>query len=131
MNSRITLAVAAAFGMLAVVLGAFGAHSLEDMLIATKRLDVYKTAVAYQFYHVFALLATGILMISGIDKKLGYAAWCFVIGIILFSGSLYLICILDIRSIGIITQIGGVFFVAGWLMLLFSCLKNNRKKKAS
>jgi uncharacterized membrane protein YgdD (TMEM256/DUF423 family) len=127
MNSRITLALAAAFGMLAVGLGAFGAHSLEDMLIATKRLDVYKTAVAYQFYHVFALLATGILMMSDADKKLRYASWCFFIGIILFSGSLYLICILDIRSIGIVTPIGGVFFIAGWLMLLFSCLKENRK----
>ena len=125
MNSRITLALAAALGMLAVGLGAFGAHSLGDMLIATKRLDVYKTAVAYHFYHVFALLATGILMIWNPDKKLSYASWCFFIGVILFSGSLYLICILDIRSIGILTPIGGVFFIAGWFMLLLSCLKKN------
>jgi uncharacterized membrane protein YgdD (TMEM256/DUF423 family) len=127
MNSRITLALAAALGMLAVGLGAFGAHSLEEMLIATKRVDVYKTAVAYHFYHVFALLTTGILMMSNTDKKLRYASWCFFIGVILFSGSLYLICMLDIRSIGILTPIGGVFFIVGWLMLLLSFLRREQK----
>jgi uncharacterized membrane protein YgdD (TMEM256/DUF423 family) len=127
MNSRITLSLAAVLGMLAVGLGAFGAHSLADMLTATKRLDVYKTAVAYHFYHVFALLATGILMMSNPDKKLSYASWCFFIGVILFSGSLYLICMLDTRSIGIVTPIGGVFFLVGWLMLLLACLKKVQK----
>lgn len=125
MNSRITISIAAALGMLAVGLGAFGAHALKPMLLETQRLDAYQTAVAYHFYHVFALLATGILMISNASKKLHYASLCFLTGILLFSGSLYMICLLDVKGIGIITPVGGVFFMAGWLLLLLASIRNN------
>jgi uncharacterized membrane protein YgdD (TMEM256/DUF423 family) len=99
------------------MLGAFGAHALKPMLIAAGRLDVYQTAVAYHFYHVFALLATGVLMEVMPVRKFRFAAWFFLVGIVLFSGSLYLMCFADIGKLGAITPVGGVFFIAGWVML--------------
>lgn len=124
MSTRSTLAIGAAAGALAVGLGAFGAHALKPMLLETGRLDTYQTAVAYHFYHVFALLATGILMRQNSSRLLGYAATCFCIGIILFSGSLYLICFTGITKAGVVTPVGGLFFIAGWILLLASALKS-------
>jgi uncharacterized membrane protein YgdD (TMEM256/DUF423 family) len=123
MNSRTTISIAAALGILAVGLGAFGAHTLKPMLIESGKLDAYQTAVAYHFYHIFALLATGILMNSNSDTKLRYASICFFTGILLFSGSLYAICLLDVKAIGMVTPVGGLFFMAGWLFLLIGALK--------
>jgi uncharacterized membrane protein YgdD (TMEM256/DUF423 family) len=112
------LGLGAGLGALAVVLGAFGAHSLKDTLTASGKLDVYQTAVTYHFYHVFALIATGVLMEIMPIRKFRFAAWFFLIGILLFSGSLYLICLTNISKLGIITPIGGVFFIAGWVTLV-------------
>jgi uncharacterized membrane protein YgdD (TMEM256/DUF423 family) len=123
MTSRETFIVAALLGFIAVSLGAFGAHILKPMLIETGRLEVYQTAVAYQFYHVFALLATGILMLSNQSKKLNSAALCFFVGIILFSGSLYTICFVHITWMAMLTPVGGVFFLAGWLLLLLGVIR--------
>jgi uncharacterized membrane protein YgdD (TMEM256/DUF423 family) len=117
MTTRTTLSLAAILGALAVMLGAFGAHGLKPILEASDRLEVYQTAVTYHFYHVFALLATGILMELLPDKKQRYAAICFLIGMLLFSGSLYAICFADIGKLGIITPVGGVFLIVGWVML--------------
>jgi len=104
-------------GAIAVMLGAFGAHGLKPMLEQAGRLEVYQTAVTYHFYHVFALLATGVLMELLPDKKQRYAAVCFLVGILLFSGSLYALCFVDIGKLGIITPFGGVFLIVGWVML--------------
>ncbi len=123
MNSKSTLAVAALSGLLAVALGAFGAHGLKEMLTASNHLSTFKTAVDYHFYHTLALLATGVLLRQFDSKLLSFASVCFAIGILLFSGSLYLISLTTVSGIGIITPVGGVFFIAGWALLFFGVIK--------
>ena len=107
---------AAISGMLAVALGAFGAHILKKM-ITPDMLEVYKTGVQYHFYHTFALLATGILLHLQPSKSLKTAAYLFMAGIVLFSGSLYALAITDIKVLGIITPFGGVAWLIAWLLL--------------
>ncbi|SEM37991.1 Uncharacterized membrane protein YgdD, TMEM256/DUF423 family [Chitinophaga rupis] len=119
---------AAALGALAVILGAFGAHKLKE-LVPPETVSTFQTGVTYQFYHVFALLAVGILYAHIPTPQLIWAGRCFIIGIILFSGSLYLFTILKmtnnvgLRSFGLITPIGGLVFIAGWISLLLAVLK--------
>ncbi|MBC9931942.1 DUF423 domain-containing protein [Chitinophaga qingshengii] len=119
---------AAVLGALAVILGAFGAHKLKE-LVPPETVSTFQTGVTYQFYHVFALLATGILFAYAPGSQLEWAGRCFIIGIFLFSGSLYLLTMLKatgnvgLRGIGIITPIGGVVFIAGWISLLLGILK--------
>mgnify|MGYP006082513905 FL=1 len=117
MNSVKTLKIAALFGFLSVLIGAFGAHSLEDVLIENQRLETYKTAVNYQFYHTLALLLVGVLMMSNPSKYLIRSAKMFVYGILFFSGSLYLLSLTNYTFIGVVTPIGGLFFIFGWLAL--------------
>ena len=107
---------AAISGMLAVALGAFGAHILKKM-ITPDMLEVYKTGVQYHFYHTFALLATGILLHLQPSKSLKTAAYLFMAGIVLFSGSLYALAITNIKVLGIITPFGGVAWLIAWLLL--------------
>lgn len=127
MNKRIII-IASVFGFMAVVFGAFGAHGLKK-LISASDLDIWRTAVDYQFYHTFALLFLS--SCSRFKSRLiNISSWCFVIGILLFSGSLYLLAtkdILHINSVAIlgpITPLGGLFFLTGWLCLLLGTLKN-------
>ena len=115
------LRTAAIIGALSVIMGAFAAHRLKQVLNADT-LQVFETAVRYQFYHVFALLATGILYAAFPGKLLRWAGNFFIAGIILFSGSLYLLCYikhneLSTNWIGAITPFGGAAFIAGWIML--------------
>jgi uncharacterized membrane protein YgdD (TMEM256/DUF423 family) len=118
------LSVAALMGALAVALGAFGAHALKQ-LVPPETVATFETGVRYQFYHVFALLATGLLWMHYPVVQLRRAAWCFVAGIVLFSGSLYLLTILKATSavglggIGLVTPIGGLFLIAGWLLFFW------------
>ncbi|MET6996166.1 DUF423 domain-containing protein [Chitinophaga defluvii] len=119
---------AAVLGALAVIFGAFGAHKLKE-LVPAETVSTFQTGVTYQFYHVFALLAVGILFAHIPGTQLVWAGRCFIIGTILFSGSLYLLTMLKmtdtvgLRGIGAITPIGGVFFIAGWVCLLLAVLK--------
>jgi uncharacterized membrane protein YgdD (TMEM256/DUF423 family) len=116
------------FAALAVILGAFGAHALKEVL-TPEQLTTFETGVRYQFYHSFALLAAGIIYSSFPFKQVRLAAIFFMIGIMMFSGSLYLLTwlkmreVVGLRGIGIITPIGGVFFILGWLMMIFGMLK--------
>jgi len=115
------------FAMLAVILGAFGAHALKAKL-ATDMLQIFETGVRYQFYHSFALLVSGILFSSFPIKSIKLAATCFIIGIVLFSGSLYAMALLSINSvgigpIGILTPIGGLFFIIGWILLFLGIIR--------
>jgi uncharacterized membrane protein YgdD (TMEM256/DUF423 family) len=117
------LRISCVFGALAVLIGAFGAHTLKARL-APEALAVFETGVKYQFYHTFALLATTFCFMQTNNKRLAYAFQCFITGIILFSGSLYWIATKEIHGIyigalGILTPIGGLFFIAGWLLLGF------------
>lgn len=116
-------------GALAVILGAFGAHSLKQ-LVPAETVSVFDTGVRYQFYHVFALIITAILFEKIPAASLYWAGICFITGIILFSGSLYVITLMKAQAkvglggIGIITPIGGLFFVAGWILLLVGILRS-------
>jgi uncharacterized membrane protein YgdD (TMEM256/DUF423 family) len=120
---------AAALGALAVILGAFGAHKLKE-LVPPETVSTFQTGVTYQFYHVFALLAVGILYAYIPGAQLLWAGRCFIGGILLFSGSLYLLTVLKmtnnvgLRGIGIITPIGGLVFIVGWVNLLLGVLKS-------
>lgn len=114
-------------GALAVGLGAFGAHGLEPILIKNGRLDTFETAVSYHFYHVFALFGIGILSLIKPDwKYLSFSAWCMILGILIFSGSLYVLSLTGINWLGAITPLGGVGFILGWLGLAYSAIKNTR-----
>jgi len=116
---------AALLGALAVALGAFGAHGLKKY-VPIETISTFETGVRYQFYHVFALLAVGILYERFPVKWLRYAGNCFLIGILLFSGSLYIFTALKatdtvgLSGVGAITPIGGVFFIAGWVFVLLA-----------
>lgn len=124
MNKKI-LITASLFGAVAVVLGAFGAHSLKS-LIPAEALTIWAKGVEYQFYHTFALLFLSQLKES---KWTNMAYRFFSLGILFFSGSLYLLAtrsvteISFVNYIGPITPIGGLLFIIGWAMLLLSALK--------
>lgn len=120
---------AALLGALSVALGAFAAHGLKK-IFTPDNLQVFETAVRYQFYHVLALLAAGILYAAFPGKLMAWAGKLFISGIILFSGSLYLLCYvkyseMNLNWIGAITPLGGVCFIAGWLLLFSAVLKKN------
>lgn len=111
-------------GALSVMIGAFGAHALKNTLTTNGRLETFETAVKYQFYHVFALLIVGILL-SRIDHKLlHYSGYSFIVGIIIFSGSLYTLCLTNVGKWGAVTPIGGVFFIIGWVLLFLGIYKH-------
>ncbi len=104
--------IAAALGFLAVALGAFGAHALKDTLAANDKMDVWKTAVLYHFVHALALL-----ILAALPNLNRATPWLFVSGIVIFSGSLYVLALTNIRWLGAITPFGGLCFLAGWLFL--------------
>ena len=106
------------FGLLAVIAGAFGAHGLEKTLTA-HALARYHTGVEYQFYHAFALISVGILAKqTALTRLLKFSGNAFIVGIFLFSGSLYLYALTGISKFGMITPIGGLSFVIGWFCLI-------------
>ncbi|HKB44120.1 MAG TPA: DUF423 domain-containing protein [Chitinophagaceae bacterium] len=118
------LIAAAVFGALAVVLGAFGAHGLEKITADEKILHGFQTGVQYQMYHALALLALAVIFEKIPNRLIKWAGNCFIAGIILFSGSLYLLSFLKVQEsnavkfVGPITPLGGIFFITGWLFLL-------------
>ncbi len=122
------LIIAAVLGALAVALGAFGAHGLHKIASA-EMVEIYQTGVRYQFYHVFALLAVGLLTEKFSTKLLSLSGLFYVIGILLFSGSLYLITFMQAAGntispgIGVITPLGGLFLIVGWVLMFISLLK--------
>jgi uncharacterized membrane protein YgdD (TMEM256/DUF423 family) len=126
MKTSPLIQTAAVFGALAVVFGAFGAHALEELLVRTGRLHAYETAVSYHFYHSLVLLIVAILiqLFPG-KKRLGFSAWFFIGGIVIFSGSLYLLCLSQVTWLGAITPLGGLSFIMGWVMLFLSFGKEN------
>ena len=125
MTGKNILTIAGISGALAVGLGAFGAHGLESLLIQNGRLDTFETAVSYHFYHTLGLLGLGILaLIQPEWKGLSLAAWGMFLGILIFSGSLYILSLTGITWLGAITPIGGVGFILGWLALAYAVLKN-------
>jgi len=121
MKTSPLIQTAAVFGALAVVFGAFGAHALEELLVGTGRVDTYETAVSYHFYHSLVLIIVAILIhLFPKKKRLSYSAWFFIGGIVIFSGSLYVLCLSQVTWLGAITPLGGLSFILGWVMLLLS-----------
>jgi uncharacterized membrane protein YgdD (TMEM256/DUF423 family) len=104
---------------LAVALGAFGAHALKTHLSA-EALAVYQTAVLYHFWHALGLLVIGILWLQRTDwARLAWVAWLLIVGVLAFSGSLYILAITGVHWVGAITPFGGAAFIAAWLCLAY------------
>ena len=126
--AKLFIQLAALNGALAVMIGAFGAHALKVRL-TPELLSVYETGVQYHFWHSLALLAVGLLAFQLPDSRALMASGiAFIVGIILFSGSLYLLASTDIRQlgfmpVGLITPFGGISFIIGWLLLLISSFR--------
>ncbi len=125
------LKTASIFGLLSVALGAFAAHSLKQH-VSDYAVEIFETGVRYQFYHVFALLACGILYKEFQNQYLKISGSLFIMGTILFSGSLYILCFIKAAVmpgynwIGAITPFGGLFFIAGWIFLFFGFFQKKK-----
>ena len=125
MNAKAVLITAGILGALSVGIGAFGAHGLEATLAANGRTATFETAVKYQFYHSLALLLLGILMLNFQHSCLNYAAYAFITGILVFSGSLYVLSLTNLTWLGAITPLGGLGFMAGWVFLVLGVCKGD------
>lgn len=124
MNSRKILLMGATLGLLGVAIGAFGAHALKPILVETGRVDTFELAVRYQFYHSLALLLTGVLKHLFKVNLFAYASWLFFAGVLLFSGSLYLLCFSQVTIFAMITPVGGIALIAGWLCVFIGVYKS-------
>jgi uncharacterized membrane protein YgdD (TMEM256/DUF423 family) len=113
--------LAAVAGLVGVALGAFGAHGLRSRL-SPDMLQVFETGVRYQLYHALALLAVAALADRFSGSVVTAAGWLFAAGIVLFSGSLYLLALTGITTLGAITPIGGMALLAGWALLAYAAL---------
>ncbi|MCU1729320.1 DUF423 domain-containing protein [Pseudomonas sp. 7P_10.2_Bac1] len=113
---RMFLMLAAFFGFTGVALGAFAAHGLKDRL-SEQYLAIFHTGVTYQLVHALALFGVALLATQLQNRLVTWAGVCFALGIVLFSGSLYVLTLTGISKLGIITPIGGLGFLAGWLCL--------------
>ena len=118
---KIGLLSGSIFASLSIILGAFGAHALKDQLSAYS-LAIYEKAVLYQMFH-----SLGILLLTAIARNMdvldfSFSIWCFIVGIILFSGSLYILALTNVKWLGMITPIGGMLFIIGWFLVIFKSL---------
>jgi uncharacterized membrane protein YgdD (TMEM256/DUF423 family) len=118
------LVAGAIFGFVGVALGAFGAHGLESVLKANERLDTWHTAVLYQFVHAGLLLFLGLWQLQTPAKRLRLASIFACIGVGIFSGSLYLLSLTNIKWLGAITPIGGLCFLIAWALIIFHSISN-------
>jgi len=131
MNKRF-LIVGSLLGALAVALGAFGAHGLKK-IVPEVTVQTFQTGVQYQMYHALALLLTGILFEIFSSKQIVWAGWFFITGIFLFSGSLYLLTLfkatetIGFNKLGLVTPLGGLSFMAGWLCLFIGVINKNNQ----
>ncbi|MBM7601173.1 uncharacterized membrane protein YgdD (TMEM256/DUF423 family) [Virgibacillus halotolerans] len=119
---KLFLILGAINGFLAVALGAFGAHGLEGK-ISEKAIGTWEKAVNYQMFHTMALLVTGFLMTKIQGAGIAWAGWMFFIGIILFSGSLYLYATTSVKTFAMVTPLGGVAFLVGWVLIGYVVVK--------
>ena len=118
MSGWIWVRIGAIFGLLGVGLGAFGAHGLKEKLQTLGTTATFHTATEYHLYHALALLAVGLLAPAGRPgSALSVAGWSFLVGILLFSGSLYALAVTGYTKLGAITPFGGILFLVGWIAL--------------
>ncbi len=123
MSDRTLVVLAAAFAFTAVAAGAFGAHALKDRL-STESLGIFETGARYQMYHALALFAVAWVGTRWETRQIAWSGWLFVAGIVIFSGSLYLLALTGTRWLGAITPVGGVCFLAGWISLAWAAAHN-------
>jgi uncharacterized membrane protein YgdD (TMEM256/DUF423 family) len=121
--SQIWIVLGSVSGFFSVVLGAFGAHALSEKL-SEKSLAIYHTATLYQMFHALALLVVGLWSAQHPNVSTALPGWAFMIGIVLFSGSLYALAVTDIKILGAITPLGGVSFLVGWIAFAILALRN-------
>lgn len=121
MIAKTAATIGALLGASGVILGAFGAHALRSRL-EPRDLEIFETAVRYQMYHAFAMLAAAWLL-SRNAPGASSAAWAFFVGVVIFSGSLYLLVASGQRWLGAVTPLGGVVMIAGWLLLASAAFK--------
>lgn len=120
---RWALALGAVAGLLAVMAGAFGAHGLRNV-VSERGLEVFQTAVSYQMYHALALVIASLMPALGLRRRLlAIACGFWLAGILLFSGSLYLLVLTGTHWLGPVTPVGGVCFMVGWALLVAAALK--------
>ena len=108
------------FGLLSIIFGAFGSHLFNEYLISVNRLNPYEVGVKYQFYHSFLLLIVGLISKDITKKRLKFILIFLVFGIVLFSGSLYILCFTNNPKWGMVTPIGGILLVISWLILSYN-----------
>ncbi len=123
--ARTILCLGSVLGLLAVAAGTFGAHGLEGRA-NSEALHWFNTGQEYHMYHALAILGCGWLVGGGAPRRTMAAVWCFTIGVVIFSGSLYVMTLTGWRWLGMITPIGGVLFLVGWVMLLSVALSMSR-----
>jgi len=119
MNQKLTLITGALLGALAVGLGAFGAHALKNLLTINGRTETYELAVRYHFYHAIGILLIGAIM-EKFSPTVQWSPLLMLLGVILFSGSLYVYSLTNIKGFAMVTPVGGLLLLAGWLMLLYA-----------
>ena len=119
---RIWLVIAAVNGSLSVAAGAFGAHALQNRLDA-HGLQVFETGARYQMYHALAIGLAAFAMLGEAAALARFAAALFLAGIVLFSGSLYLLALMGVRALGMVTPFGGLAFLAGWIALGWAAMR--------
>ncbi len=119
--TRIFLAIASVYGGLSVVCGAFASHALKNKL-SDRALEIWETGTKYQMYHALALLIVVLLLSrpTPLPTALAISGWAFIVGTVLFSGSLYALALSGVKILGAITPIGGVALIAGWISLFFA-----------
>jgi uncharacterized membrane protein YgdD (TMEM256/DUF423 family) len=119
MNNLSWVQLASLMMFLGVTMGAFGSHALRGK-ITDYQLEIYKTGVMYQLIHALGLFIVAWLTTQSQDPRVHYAGLCFLVGMFLFSGSLYLLAVTDVKWFGAITPLGGFAFLAGWFLLMHS-----------
>ncbi|MFC3881602.1 DUF423 domain-containing protein [Algoriphagus namhaensis] len=124
MKGREVIQTAAVFGALSVAIGAFGAHSLSEVLEESGRTETFKTAVDYQFYHSIALLVIGVVFIQKPHwKQLRWSAIFMILGMLIFCGALYALSLTGISKFGAVAPFGGLSLILGWLTIIFAAKK--------
>ena len=121
--SRLFFAFGSSFALIAVITGAFAAHTLKSKL-SPDMFQVFEVAVRYQMYHALGLIAVAWAASQWSSQLIAASGWLFVAGIVIFSGSLYILSLTGVRWLGAITPIGGVAFIIGWGCLLWTAIRS-------
>lgn len=121
--SKIFLISGSIIAALGVAIGAFGAHAFKSILEANNRLETFETGVKYQFYHALALIILGLIMQKFDDKAFVWAGYSYLTGILIFSGSLFILSLSGVGKWGAVTPLGGLAFIIGWVFLVIGLIK--------